>query len=938
MNASPDPHPSPDFREREAPPAIRIRGARVHNLRNVSMDVPRNALVVFTGVSGSGKSSLAFDTLFAEGQRRYLESLSAYTRQFLDQLERADVDLIDGLPPTISIDQRAGSVQPRSTLATTTEIHDFLRLLYARAGRAHCPACGREVAGQSVAEIVRQVLALEDRRKVMILAPLVRGRKGRHRDVFEQIAKTGFVRARVDGTIVDAADPPGLAPGRRHTIEAVVDRVVVKDGIRPRLQESVELALKHGEGTCLVSFEDESGWHDRMYSEKFACPECGVSYPTPEPRMFSFNSPYGACPECDGLGVVAADESGQTRGARGPVPGAELKLAVSSTCPECGGARLNAFARSVTFAGLSLPSLTSMTVSDAAVIVRQSAGLTGKVPAGDSSAAEVSAEGRAVAARVLPEVAGRLEFLLKVGLDYLTLDRPTQTLSGGEFQRARLAGCLGSGLTGVCYILDEPTIGLHPRDTGRLIATLSELRDQGNTVIVVEHDLDTIRRADHVIDLGPGAGPEGGRIVAAGPPGAIERSADSITGRFLRRNGAGFTDFNSGSALADFERPPAGSVEICKPDPPGIQKALFEEEAPCLTLAGVRTHNLRDLTVAFPLGKLVCVTGVSGSGKSSLVTHSLVPAVRRVLAEPSALIDGRLEHPVPGVAELSGADAIERLIEIDQSPLGRTGRSNPATYSGVWDDVRKLFARTREARLRGFTARRFSFNSPEGRCDACRGQGTRRIEMHYLPDMHVTCPACRGARFNRPTLSVRFRGKNVADVLAMRFDEAAGLFDQFARLRDRLEVFVDVGLGYLTLGQSSLALSGGEAQRVKLATELSRPGSARTLFVLDEPTTGLHPADVERLLGVLRRLVERGDTLVVIEHQLDLMAAADWLIDLGPEGGRNGGQIVACGRPDELAAAAGAGAGAAAAAAAAGHTAEALVAWRRQVREPAPRS
>jgi excinuclease ABC subunit A len=837
--------------------AIRIRGARVHNLRNIDVDVPRDALVVFTGVSGSGKSSLAFDTLFAEGQRRYLESLSAWTRQFLDQLERPDVDLIDGLPPTISIDQRSGSVQPRSTLATTTEIHDFLRLLYARAGQAHCPTCGREVSGQSSQEIVRQMLALEDRRKVMILAPLIRGRKGRHHEIFEQIARDGFVRARVDGQIVDAADPPDLAAGRRHTIEAVIDRIVLKDGIRPRLQESVDLALRHGEGSCLISYEDDDGWHDRLYSDTFACPECGTSYPTPEPRMFSFNSPYGACPKCDGLGVVG-DE----------------------TCPACHGARLSPFARAATVGDTSLPTLLAMTIADATAFVRKISEHLDR----SGSRPRLPSEAREVARRVLPEVAGRLEFLLRVGLGYLTLDRPTQTLSGGEFQRARLAGCLGSGLTGVCYILDEPTIGLHPRDTDRLVDTLCGLRDQGNTIVVVEHDLDTIRRADHVIDLGPGAGPDGGLVVAAGRPEQIERAADSLTGRFLREARARF----SGAA---------------EPDARDRQPSLFDpavEAARAITASGVRTHNLQDVTVAFPHGRLTCVTGVSGSGKSSLVTHSLVPAVRQALARSVAM----LEHPLPTVAGISGVGALGRLVEIDQSPLGRTGRSNPATYSGLWDEVRKLYARTREARLRGFTARRFSFNSREGRCEACRGQGTRRIEMHYLPDMHVTCPVCRGARFNPPTLSVRFRGRNVADVLAMRFDEALACFDQFARLRDRMEIFVDVGLGYLTLGQSSLALSGGESQRVRLATELSRPGGTdRTLFVLDEPTTGLHPADVERLLSILRRLVGRGDTVIVIEHQLDLIALADWMIDLGPEGGRDGGRVVASGRPVDVAAA-----------------------------------
>jgi excinuclease ABC subunit A len=618
--------------------------------------------------------------------------------------------------------------------------------------------------------------------------------------------------------------------------------------------------------------------------------------------MFSFNSPYGACPTCDGLGVVSRDdgksaESSETTGRVDPAEG-------SQTCSDCRGTRLNHFASGVTFGSLTLPALTAMTVDEAIdalwIGIEQETTEATEGPSANSAradAAPLSPEGGEVARRVLPEILGRLGFLSQVGLGYLTLDRPTRTLSGGEFQRSRLAGCLGSGLTGVCYILDEPTIGLHPRDTRRLIDTLAALRDQGNTVVVVEHDVDVIRAADHVVDIGPGAGPDGGRVVVTGTPAEIANHADSMTGRYLGVRSAASN--SAGSAPRDVEQPSSGRIEICGPAPtPLTQRSLFADDQPSLTLSGVRTHNLRGVTVEFPLARLVCVTGVSGSGKSSLITHSLIPAVRRALAAET----GELDQPTPTVAAIQGVEHIARLVEIDQSPLGRSGRSNPATYSGLWDEVRKVFAKTREARLRGFTARRFSFNSRDGRCETCRGQGTRRIRMHYMPDMFVTCPACRGARFNRATLAVRFRGRNVADVLAMRFDEAAAFFDQFARVRERLQVFVDVGLGYLTLGQSSLHLSGGEAQRGKLATELSRPGADRALFVLDEPTTGLHPADVERLLTVLRRLVARGDSVIVIEHQLQLIAAADWLIDLGPEAGAAGGQIIASGPPAEIAA------------------------------------
>jgi excinuclease ABC subunit A len=836
---------------------IRVRGARVHNLRNIDVDIPRDSLVVMSGVSGSGKSSLAFDTLFAEGQRRYLESLSTYTRQYLDQLQRPDADLIDGLPPTISIDQRSGSVRVRSTLATTTEIYDYLRLLYARAGQAHCPRCRQPVSCQSSQAIVEQILALEARRKVMILAPLVRGRKGTHRQVFEKICKDGFVRARVDGEVVDASDPPELAKNKRHDVEVLVDRILVKEGIRPRLQESIELALKQGQGTCLLSDYDGDRWHDRLYSEKFACPNCSISFPELEPRTFSFSSPYGACPECDGLGVQfssAADEDSIR----------ELESQV--VCEACQGGRLNPFARAVTLAGRSIHELTAMCVSAAAAFFE---GLMKSVGS-DADDSVFMPEGRLVAAKTVPDVAARLRFLVDVGLGYLNLDRPTRTLSGGEFQRARLAACLGSGLIGVCYILDEPTIGLHPRDTARLIEILVELRDLGNSIVVVEHDPDMILRADYLIDLGPGAGREGGRIVAAGTPAEVAREPNSLTGNYLNNPAA-----------------------LCRPS-----KRRHIDWKRSLTLKGTRTHNLKNVTARVPLEVFTCVTGVSGSGKSSLITHTLTPSVRRALTNPTSQTG--LFRPLD-VDALDGVALIDRIVEIDQSPIGRTGRSNPATYSGIWDEVRKMFARTRAARLRGYPARRFSFNAPGGRCEACKGQGTQRIEMHFMPEMHVTCPDCQGSRFNRQTLAIRFAGKNVADILRLRIDEALEFFGNFPKLRAILDTFNDVGLGYLSLGQSSLTLSGGEAQRVKLATELSRCSDEKTLFVLDEPTTGLHPADIEKLMTLLGRLIDRGNSVLVVEHQIDVIASSDWLIDLGPEGGDAGGRIVAQGRPEDVA-------------------------------------
>lgn len=843
---------------------IRVRGARVHNLRNIDVDIPRDRLVVITGVSGSGKSSLAFDTLFAEGQRRYLETLSARSRQFLSQLERPDVDLITGLPPTICVDQRIGSVRTRSTLATTTEIYDYLRLLYARAGQAHCPDCGVAVSQQSVETIVDRILDLENRRKVMILAPLVVGRKGAHRDVFETICKAGFVRARVDGEVVDAGSPPDLPRSRSHTIEAIVDRIIVKPGIEERLRESVELALKHGEGSCLISDLDGDEWHDRLYSSRFCCPECGTSFPPLEPRTFSFNSPYGACPTCRGLGrIVPTDVRMSSQRLRNEM----TRLPV---CGDCSGARLSAIARAVTFADTALHDLTAFSVEDAALLVAEL--MTDE----SETLARLNAEARQVALGILPEIQSRLSFLQQVGLDYLTLNRPTPTLSGGEFQRARLASCLGSGLTGVCHILDEPTIGLHARDTIQLLNVLRQLQAQGNSVLVVEHDVDVMRAADWLIDLGPGAGREGGLLCGCGVPDEV--TADSATGRALS---------SQWSRVSGSTAPQSGDSRQ-------------------LILANASAHNLKNVTVEIPLGVLTAVTGVSGSGKTSLIVHTLIPALKHALqnrpreldADETASID--LAETDLACSKLCGFEAIDRLIVVDQSPLGRSGRACPATHTGVWDEIRKLFAKTRDARLRGFGSRRFSFNSKDGGCIECRGRGTRRIEMNFLPDVFVECTACCGQRFNQQTLSVRYRGMNVADVLGLRIDEATRFFENIPRLKSVLGTLCDVGLGYLQLGQSALTLSGGEAQRIRLATELSKGGHERCLYVLDEPTTGLHPADVDQLTVVLRGLVDQGHSVLVVEHNLELITACDWMIDLGPEGGASGGEIIIAGPPRDV--------------------------------------
>ncbi|MDD5020165.1 MAG: excinuclease ABC subunit UvrA [Candidatus Omnitrophica bacterium] len=919
----------PLFNER----SVIIQGAREHNLKNIDLEIPRNKLVVVTGLSGSGKSSLVFDTIYAEGQRRYVESLSSYARQFLEQLQKPSVDSIEGLSPTISIEQRTAGGNPRSTVGTQTEIYDYLRLLFARIGVPHCPECGRLIEKQSAQEIVDQLLRLKSGTKVDIFAPVVLGRKGEYRKILAQLQKQGFVRARVDGKVHELDEEVPLEKYKIHNIEAAVDRLVVSPGVKERLTDSVETALKFGKGlVIIVQTGDPEAPKERIFSEMYACPECGINIPEIEPRIFSFNAPYGACPACNGLGMkmefdldlIVPDKTKSIlegalepwkRGGRGYllyyrallrelsrrlgfdlqtpfykltkdvrqailkgcdtviwnrpfeglIPHLErlfhqtdsmfLKEEISKymsqmPCPACQGARLKKESLAVTIQDRSIWDVTRMTIFQAYHFFKS-------LPLNEQEAL--------IASQALKDVREKLSFCLNVGLGYLALDRKSATLSGGEFQRIRLATQVGSGLVGVVYCLDEPSIGLHARDNAKLLSTLQSLRDLGNTLLVVEHDEATMRAADHIIDLGPGAGKFGGEVLFSGNFEDLLKSKTSLTAGFL-----------------------TGRMAIRSP-----QKRRDYRTRPCLEIKGATTHNLKNIDVKFPLGVFICVSGVSGSGKSTLIDETLYKALSKKLAR-SKLKTGAFR-------KLSGTEYIDKVVVVDQSPIGRTPRSNPATYVGVFSPIRDLFARLPEARARGYKPGRFSFNVKGGRCEACAGDGIKKIEMHFLPDVYVKCEVCKGERFNEATLEVTYKGHSIAQVLDMSVEEALGLFENIPRIKETLQTLNDVGLGYIQLGQPATTLSGGEAQRVKLASELCKRSTGRTLYILDEPTTGLHFADVEKLLGVLQRLVDLGNTVLVVEHNLDVIKCADYCIDLGPEGGDQGGVVVATGSPEEVA-------------------------------------
>jgi excinuclease ABC subunit A len=924
-----------------------VRGAREHNLKDVNLDLPRDSLIVFTGLSGSGKSSLAFDTIFAEGQRRYVESLSAYARQFLGQMDKPDVDFIEGLSPAVSIDQKSTSRNPRSTVGTITEVYDYLRLLYARAGTPHCPKCGRVIARQTPQQIVDRVLEMEEGTRFQVLAPVIRGRKGEYVDLFADLQTKGYSRVRVDGVVYSLTEPPKLKKQEKHTIEVVVDRLTAKAGSKRRLTDSVETALGLAGGLVLLDFVDlpeDDAHRERTFSEHLACLYDDLSFEAMEPRSFSFNSPYGACPECTGLGTrkevdpelvvpdperslqegaIAPWSTGQTSehflrlltalgegmgfkvstpwerlpaeaqkavlyghetqvhvryrnrygrerayyaAYEGVVPFLERRHSESESdwsrekyedymrevpCPACGGARLKPEVLAVTLGGKSIAEASGLSIGDCGVFLRD---------------LELGHRERMIAERVLKEVHARLGFLVDVGLDYLSLDRPAATLAGGEAQRIRLATQIGSGLVGVLYVLDEPSIGLHQRDNRRLIDTLVRLRDLGNTLIVVEHDEDTIRTADWVVDIGPGAGEHGGQVIVSGSVEDLLTSAESVTGAYL-----------SGRQRIEvpaLRRPPQPRRE--------------------LVVEGAREHNLKNVDVAFPLGCMVAVTGVSGSGKSTLVNDILYATLANRV-NGARLVPGRHRR-------VRGIDDVDKVVGVDQSPIGRTPRSNPATYTGVFDNIRKLFAETTEAKIRGYQPGRFSFNVKGGRCEACAGDGTIKIEMNFLPDVYVPCEVCKGARYNRETLEVHFKGRTIAEVLDMPIEEAAEFFAAVPAISRHLTTLVEVGLGYVRMGQPAPTLSGGEAQRVKLASELQKRSTGRTVYVLDEPTTGLHFEDVRKLLGVLGRLVDAGNTVIVIEHNLDVIKTADWIVDMGPEGGHGGGTVVGTGTPEEIAA------------------------------------
>ena len=920
-------------------PSIVVKGARAHNLKDVDIELPKNKLIVMTGLSGSGKSSLAFDTIYAEGQRRYVESLSAYARQFLGQMDKPDVDTIEGLSPAISIDQKTTSKNPRSTVATVTEIYDYIRLLYARIGKAYCPNHGIEIESQTVQQMVDRILELEERTKIQILAPVISHRKGSHEKLIEDISKKGYVRLRVDGEIVDVNEVPDLDKNKNHTIEVVIDRLVVKSGIETRLADSIETGLELAEGNITV---DVIGGEDLKFSENHACPICGFSIGELEPRMFSFNSPFGACPTCDGLGqrltvdldLVIPDQNktlnegaiepweptssdfyptllkrvcevykinmdkpykkltdrqkdilmngsgdkeiefsfhsrnGGTRRRKmkfeGVLPNIDRRYHESPSeytrevmskymtelpCETCHGKRLSKEALSVYVGGYNIGEVVEYSIGNALKYYES---------------IELSEQDKTIANQILKEICSRLSFLNNVGLEYLTLNRASGTLSGGEAQRIRLATQIGSRLTGVLYVLDEPSIGLHQRDNDRLISTLKEMRDLGNTLIVVEHDDDTMRAADYLVDIGPGAGDHGGEIVSAGTPTKVMKDKSSLTGQYL-----------------------SGKKRINVPE---HRREVTDRK---ISIKGARSNNLKGVDVDIPLSVMSVVTGVSGSGKSSLVNEVLYKSLAQKINK-SKVKPGSYDS-------IEGIDQLEKIIDIDQSPIGRTPRSNPATYTGVFDNIRDVFAQTNEAKIRGYQKGRFSFNVKGGRCEACKGDGIIKIEMHFLPDVYVPCEVCDGKRYNRETLEVTYKGKNIAEVLDMTVEEAAYFFENIPKIHRKLQTLVDVGLGYITLGQQATTLSGGEAQRVKLASELHKRSTGRSIYILDEPTTGLHVDDISRLLKVLNRLVENGDTVVIIEHNLDVIKTADHIIDLGPEGGEGGGTIVATGTPEEIA-------------------------------------
>ena len=814
---------------------IIIKGAREHNLKNLDLEIPRDQFVVITGLSGSGKSSLAFDTMYAEGQRRYVESLSAYARQFLEQMGKPDVDSIEGLSPAISIEQKNASRNPRSTVGTVTEVYDYFRLLFARIGHPFCHHCGEPITAQTVQQMVDAIRDLPSSTKFQVLAPIVRGRKGEYKKELLNARRAGFVRVRIDGEIFDLAEPIRLNKQQKHTIEIVIDRLIMKtdEAFSRRLADSVEMALKLANGLVGILTEDHQV---SLYSEHLACIRCGVSYPEVTPRIFSFNSPHGACPACDGIGFSV--------GAACP----EFEdLTAADLCSVCQGARLRPESLAIKIARHSIADITRFSIQGAFDFV---------------SSLDLNDRERLIGQRILKEIRERLQFLINVGLDYLTLDRPSGTLSGGEGQRIRLATQIGSGLVGVLYILDEPSIGLHHRDNRRLLQTLLRLRDMGNSVIVVEHDAETMLAADHILDLGPGAGVGGGHLVAQGSPQAVMRNPESLTGQYLR-----------------------GIRQVALPSRQRKAKGY-------LTIVGARKHNLNGVTVKIPLGLLTCITGVSGSGKSTLVVEVLFRSLSQLLYHKKPKLEG--------CESLKGIDGLDKVIDIDQSPIGRTPRSNPATYTGLFSFIRDLYANLPESRVRGYKPGRYSFNVKGGRCESCQGDGLIKIEMHFLPDIYVTCEVCKGKRYNRETLDVHHKGKTIADVLDMTVAEALEFFTHIPPIKAKLQTLADVGLHYIKLGQSATTLSGGEAQRVKLSRELSKRATGRTLYILDEPTTGLHFADIQRLLDVLNRLAEAGNTVLIIEHQLDVIRNADWILDLGPEGGSRGGQIVAEGTPEQI--------------------------------------